>query len=97
MNDFNQIVPISELPRRYLELLRQASVTKKPVILFRRNKPVGGLVDFDLLQNISEIQRKKELEEAVETIRAGEKAYKSKKTRILKEPRDLWKKWPTKK
>lgn len=97
MNDYNQIVPISELPRRYLELLRQASTTKKPVVLFRRNKPVGGLVDFDLLQTIWETQRKMELEEALKTIKEGEEAYKNKRTRVLKEPKDLWKKWPSKK
>lgn len=93
MNDYTQVVPISELPRKYLELLHLATASKKPVVLFRRNKPVGGLVDFSLLEDLWEIQRKKELEEALKTIKEGEEAFKNKKTRVLKEPRGLWRKW----
>lgn len=96
MSDFNQIVPISELPRKYLELLRRANSTNEPVVLFRRNKPVGGLVDFKLLQEFIEAKRERELEEVLGTIKSAEEAYKNKKTRVWREPKDLWKPWSKK-
>jgi len=94
MDSFGQISPISELPRRYIELLKQASKTKEPVILFRRNKPVGGLVDYDLLQQLVEYKRQLELKQALAIIKEGEEAYRRKKTRVLKKPAELWKPWP---
>ena len=93
MNGFKQIAPISELPRKYLELLRKASYTNEPVILFRRNKPVGGLVDYQLLQSFMEAKQKLEVAEALGMVKEAKAAYQEKKTKVLKNPRDLWKPW----
>ena len=85
--DFTQIVPISDLPRKYDELLKRS----EPVILFRRNKPVGVLMDYSLWDEYLEFKRKYELADALTMAEAGEKAYKEGKTKILKNPSNLWK------
>lgn len=93
MNGLAQIAPISDLPRRYLELLSQSSRTNEPVILFRRNRPVGGLVDYALLQKFLEYKRQLELQDALQTIKEGKEAYQKGQTKILRNPADLWKPW----
>ncbi|KKS43972.1 MAG: hypothetical protein UV05_C0015G0006 [candidate division CPR1 bacterium GW2011_GWA2_42_17] len=91
MNGFNQIVPISQLPRRYDELIKEADSTNQPIIIFRRNKPVAGLVDFSLLEKLLAAQREQELRLAFCAIKEGEEAYQLKKTKVLKKVSDLWK------
>ncbi len=90
---FKQIVPISDLPRNYLRLLKKANYTNEPVILFRRNKPAGVLMDYNLWEEYSEFKRQFELADALDMAQKGREAYKEGETKELKNFSDLWKDW----
>jgi hypothetical protein len=93
MDDYTQIAPISSLPRGYLNLLKKSQTTKEPVVLFRRNQPVGGLVDYGLLQELLDYKKQMELKDALKMVSLAKGAFKKKQTKILKNPDDLWKPW----
>lgn len=89
MDGFDQIVPISQLPRRYLSILREAKTSGKPIIIFRRNKPVAGIVSYEHLSTLLEAKREAEEKEALEKISVGEREFKEGRAKILKSLRDL--------
>jgi len=91
MNNLSQIVPISDLPRKYLSIINKANSSSQPVIIFKRNKPVAGILSYKMLKSLMESQRKNEEKDALETIFSGEKDLISGKTKTLKSINDLWK------
>jgi len=92
MIDFNQIVPVSELARNSQAILtRVTSMDKKPVIVFKRNKPIAAIVGFDKFSDLLKAQQENETEKALRAIAIAEKEYKTGKTKVLKSASELWK------
>ena len=76
------IVGVAELRDRIAEVLRR--LKKHKVILTRRNKPVGVLLDFDDYEQIREIEE--EFEDLVLSFTARERSQrKNRKTITLEE------------
>ncbi|MBU0619123.1 type II toxin-antitoxin system Phd/YefM family antitoxin [Patescibacteria group bacterium] len=82
MSDYSlsQTVPISELPRDYLGILKTSQKKGEPVILLRHNKPVGALVAEKVLNQLMTIKRKWEEETTLRLIKEGEKEFRAGKT-----------------
>lgn len=91
MNNLSQIVPISDLPRKYLSIINKANSSSQPVIIFKRNRPIAGILSYKILEALMESQRINEEEDALNTIFSGEKDLKEGKTKTLKSINDLWK------
>lgn len=91
MNNFNQIVPVSELARNSQAILARAtSLNKEPIILFKRNRPIAALVDFDKFSGLLKAQEEKEMKEALRAIAIAEKELKEGKVKTMKKISDLW-------
>lgn len=91
MNGFNQIVSVSDLARKSQAILAKAtSANKEPVILFKRNKPIAAIVDFDKFSDLIKAQEEIEMKEALRTIAIADKEYKEGKTKTMKKISDLW-------
>ena len=86
--DISQTRPISELPRNYFQLLKEAE-DKGAVIFLRRNRPVSVLVSFDNWQELEKLRRKSEEEDAIKRISRSEIEFKKGKGKLLKSLKDL--------
>lgn len=76
-------VSSSDIQKRYREIFDEVKKTKEPVIVLHGNKPDVAIVDFNYLEELKQESYDKELKDAVEAIRAGEKELKAKKTKIF--------------
>lgn len=97
MNNFTKITPVSDLPKKYSELIKEANRSDEPIVLFKRNKPVGAVVNFKFLNTLLDAKKELELREALDVIKEGEDSFDSKKTKTLEKPSDLWRSWKKKK
>jgi len=86
MNNFtlSQTEPISSLPRDYSSLLVRAKKRKEPVIFLKRNRPVAALLSWEFLNELMEVKRKLDEEEALNNVLQSEKEYRAGKAKILK-------------
>jgi len=80
----SQTEPVSSLPRDYSRFLKRVEENKEPVIFLRRNKPVGALIDWEMLKKLWEIKRKLEEKEALASIAQSEKEFRTGKAKVLK-------------
>ena len=76
-------VSSSDIQKKYREIFDEVKKTKEPVIVLTGNKPDVAIVDFNYLEELKQESYEKELKEAIEIIRAGDKELKAKKTKIL--------------
>jgi len=76
-------VPSSEIQKKYREIFDEVKKTKEPVIVLTGNKPEVAIVDFNYLEELRQESYEKELKEAIQTIREGDKELKAKKTKIF--------------
>lgn len=76
-------VSSSDIQKKYREIFDEVKKTKEPVIVLTGNKPDVAIVDFNYLEELKQESYEKELKEAIEAIREGDKELKAKKTKIL--------------
>jgi prevent-host-death family protein len=68
---FHQLKPISSLPRKYNEYVKEAE-KKGAVIFMKKSKPKSVLVDFKVWEKLVELQQQIELQDALQRIQASE-------------------------
>ena len=73
----------SEMQKKYRKVFDEVKKTKEPVIVLTGNKPDVAIVDFSYLEELKQASYEKELKDALESIRAGDKELKAKKTKVL--------------
>ena len=73
----------SDIQKKYREVFDEVKRTKEPVIVLTGNKPDVAIVDFNYLEELKKESYERELKEAIEAIRAGDKELKAKKTKVL--------------
>ena len=73
----------SDIQKKYREVFDEVKRTKEPVIVLTGNKPDVVIVDFNYLEELKKESYERELKEAIEAIRAGDKELKAKKTKVL--------------
>lgn len=76
----SQTVPVSQLPRKYLSLLKSSKKKGEPVILVRHNKPVGAIVANKVLENLLKIKQIWEEEKVLQLVKSGDKEFAQGKT-----------------
>lgn len=76
-------VSSSDIQKKYREIFDEVKKTKEPVIVLHGNKPDVAIVDFGYLEELKRESYDQELRDAIEAIRAGDKEFKSKKTKVL--------------
>lgn len=89
----NQFKSISDLPRKYVEILEDANEFGYVYIL-KNNRHVGGVVGTNLLQKLKDEARREilqEIEEAriLKNVERGMKEYREGKAKTLKSFKDL--------
>jgi PHD/YefM family antitoxin component YafN of YafNO toxin-antitoxin module len=85
----SQTEPISSLPRDYSALLKRTRERKEPVVFLKRNRPVGALLDWELLVELLELKAKAEEKEVLENILQSEKEFRTGKAKVLKSLADI--------
>lgn len=91
MNGFNQIVSVSELARKSQAILKRvASANTEPIILFKRNKPMVVVINFEDYTALYKAKREKELKDALKTIKFAENELKEGRAKTMKKVSDLW-------
>jgi hypothetical protein len=95
MNQINssQFKSVSDLPRKYAEILKDANEFGY-VYLLKNNKHVGGVVGMDYLEKLKKVMRKQilreiEEEEVYERIQRGREEYRQGKARKVNSVRDI--------
>ena len=73
----------SDIQKKYREVFDEVKRTKEPVIVLTGNNPDFAIVDFNYLEELKKESYERELKEAIEAIRAGDKELKAKKTKVL--------------
>ena len=86
--NFSQLKPISSLPRKYSQYVKQAK-RDGAVIFMKKNKPETALVDFKLWQKLEMLQRKLEEKDALNTIAQSEADIKAGKIIKLESLQEL--------
>jgi prevent-host-death family protein len=76
-------VSSSDIQKKYREIFDEVRKTKEPVIVLHGNKPDVAIVDYNYLEELKQESYDKELKDAIEAIRTGDKELKTKKTKIL--------------
>ena len=76
-------VSSSDIQKKYREIFDEVKKTKEAVIVLHGNKPDVAIVDFGYLEELRQVSYEKELKDALETIQAGDKELKAKKTKAL--------------
>ncbi len=76
-------VSSSDIQKQYRKIFDEVKKTKEPVIVLHGNKPDVAIVDFNYLEELKQESYDKELKDAVEAIREGEKELKAKKTKVF--------------
>lgn len=79
----SQTEPISSLPKDYSRLLKKAQREKKPIVLLRRNRPVGALVGWEWLEKAINDKRRLEEKEALVKIKKSEEEFKKGKAKVI--------------
>lgn len=79
----SQTAPISDLARNYLKYFKLSIKKRQPVIFLRRNKPVGGLVHWQLLEELMALRKKAEEKQALMAIKRGLKEFRQGKAKVL--------------
>lgn len=73
--NFSQLKPISTLPRKYSDYVKQ--VEKEGVVVFvKKSRPKVVLLDFAVWEKLEGIRRLMEEKEALRTIRQSEREIK---------------------
>ena len=80
----SQTEPVSSLPRKYFQFLKRVNKENEPIVFLKRNKPIGALVSWKLLESFLETKKKLEEKEALSNIVQSEKEFKQGKAKILK-------------
>ena len=82
-------VSSSDIQKKYREIFDEVKKTKEAVIVLHGNKPDVAIVDFGYLEELRLASYEKELKDALEAIRAGDKELKAKKTKALSSLADI--------
>jgi PHD/YefM family antitoxin component YafN of YafNO toxin-antitoxin module len=85
----SQTESVSSLPKNYSLFLKRAKKKNEPIIFLKRNRPVGALVSWELLEELMDAKTKFEKMQAMSKIAQSEKEYKQGKGKVLKSLFDL--------
>lgn len=84
-----KIVSSSDIQKKYRAIFDEVKKTKEPVIVLNGNKPDVAIIDFGYLEELKQASYEKELKDALEAIRSGDKELKAKKTKALSSLADI--------
>ena len=77
-------VSVSDIQRNYRSIIDKINKTKEPVVLMRRNKAVGVVVDLITFEKMRIAKSRWEEEDTRKAIAVAEKELKAGKLKLLK-------------
>lgn len=77
-------ISVSDIQRNYKSLIGLVNRTRKPVVLLRRNKPVGVVIDMDSFEALRKAERRWEEEDTRRAVAVAKKELKQGKLKLLK-------------
>ncbi len=80
MFSFPKTTTVREIQRNYKKIFEDVKKSKKPIIVMKNNKPDVAVIDVKTLEKLEKRIEKLELEDALSSIKQGEKEYKEGKT-----------------
>ena len=89
MFNFPKTTTVREIQRNYKKVFEQVKRTKEPVIVMKNNKPDVAVVDVRTLDELNKRVEELELEDAIRSVKQGEKEYKEGKAVIANSLADL--------
>jgi len=80
MFSFPKTTTVREIQRNYKKVFNEAKKSKKPIIVMKNNKPDIAVIDVKILEKLEKRIEELELEDALNSIKQGEREYKEGKT-----------------
>lgn len=80
MFNFPKTTTVREIQRNYKKIFEEVKKSKKPIIVMKNNKPDVAVIDVKILAGLEKRIEELELEDALNSIKQGEKEYREGKT-----------------
>ena len=80
MFNFPKTTTVREIQRNYKKIFEDVKKSKKPIIVMKNNKPDVAVIDVKILEALEKRIEELELEDALNSIKQGEKEYREGKT-----------------